>query len=114
MDEDSSSKYGVDRSLCFAALLELGSTEDKSFKTTMTLMSKSRREFPVKLWTSPRTWELTYDGITQLGRLELHLSTNLPSSEENERINDQVIWISSVFSLIILCCGLIFSSTKTS
>ncbi|PLW13873.1 hypothetical protein PCASD_19704 [Puccinia coronata f. sp. avenae] len=127
--ENSSPKSGVGQSLCFAALLELGGTKDKAFVSSTTVGSKSRREFPFKLWTSPKTWELTYDGITKLGRLEFHPSSSLPgASEENKMIqrrtetdfqssrkpiNDRVIMNSFIFCLLILYCGLIVASIRS-
>ncbi|PLW44344.1 hypothetical protein PCANC_09933 [Puccinia coronata f. sp. avenae] len=85
MDEDSSSKPGIDRSLCFAALLKLENSEDKSFGATMTIVPKSRREPPDKRRTGQMTWDLTYDGMTELGRLEL-------DSEKNEATENGQKW----------------------
>ncbi|PLW14386.1 hypothetical protein PCANC_17458 [Puccinia coronata f. sp. avenae] len=113
MDEDTSSKSGVGRSVCFTALLELGSTEDKSFEATMTLTSKSRRELPYKLWASPTKHELIYDGVRELGCLEFHLSS-LPANDKIVPVYDQRILLSSIFCAIIVCCGLIVPYIKTS
>ncbi|KAA1076981.1 hypothetical protein PGT21_026013 [Puccinia graminis f. sp. tritici] len=71
MSEDSSLKDGVARSLYFAALLEFDSAADRSFEASLMVETQFQKELPFKLWSSPKTWVLDYDGKTELGQLNL-------------------------------------------
>ncbi|WAQ87946.1 hypothetical protein PtA15_9A70 [Puccinia triticina] len=70
MNEDSSLRDGVARSLCFGMLLEFDSAKRKSFRALLEIESQSRKELPFKLWTSPKRWDLYYDGKTELGHVD--------------------------------------------